>query len=199
MRYTVDRSSAIVLMPSESIAANSPPPRYAIRIARRSDLPWLAAIELDAAALLSGHAPPSVLALVTPPEELEKAASQNLLWVALADDVPVGFAHVMLLEPDNAHLQELDVHPQHGRRGLGRKLVLAVCDWAAALGYGVTLCTFRDVPWNMPFYERLGFEVVASDELSPVLASIVANETERGLDPAHRVVMRWRSEKRDSR
>ena len=177
----------------EAIVAVRESSTYRIAIARPSDLPLLGAIELAAAALLAGHAPQSVLDAVTPLDELEEAASQNLLWVALADDVPVGFAHVKLLEPQNAHLHELDVHPRHGRRGLGRKLVLAVCDWAAANGHEVTLCTFRDVPWNMPFYARLGFEVLAPDELSPALAAIVADEAERGLEPAHRVVMRRRS------
>src|SRR4051812_2904286 len=98
-------------------------PTYAIARARPRDLPQLASIESAAASLLMGHAPAAVLAEVTPLAELEEATSQNLLWVALADDVPVGFAHVKLLEPNTAHLDELDVHPQHARRGLGRALV----------------------------------------------------------------------------
>ena len=166
---------------------------YAIAIARPRDLPLLQSIELAAATLLAGHAPPLVLLEATPLDEFEKAARQRLLWVALADDVPVGFAHVKLLGSRHAHLNELDVHPQHGRRGLGRKLVLAVCDWAAANGHMLTLCTFRDVPWNMPFYARLGFDVIAPHVLSPALASIVADETARGLDPARRVVMQYRA------
>jgi len=54
----------------------------------------------------------------------------------------------------------------------------------------VTLTTFRDVPWNMPFYERLGFEVVPTPALSPALRAVVDDETRRGLDPIRRVVMR---------
>jgi hypothetical protein len=54
----------------------------------------------------------------------------------------------------------------------------------------VTLSTFRDVPWNMPFYERAGFDVVPSNALSPALASIVDDEARRGLDMHRRVVMR---------
>lgn len=180
-------------MPNESLASDSPAIGYAIALARPSDLPVLGAIELAAATLLAGHAPASVLAEVTPLEELEEARTQRILWVALADDVPVGFAHVKLLEPRTAHLDELDVHPQHGRRGVGRQLVLAVCDWAATNDYdALTLSTFRDVPWNMPFYARLGFEVIAADKLSPALASIVADEIGRGLDPVRRVVMQRR-------
>lgn len=168
---------------------------YRISAARQSDLPLLAAVELTAARLLAGHAPESVLAETTSEEDLEDARRRGHLWVALSNDVPVGFAHVRLVEPGAAHLEELDVHPDHGRRGVGRRLVMAVCEWAAVAGYReVTLATFRDVPWNMPFYARLGFEVVPSGELSPALISVVRDEARRGLDPARRVVMRrsWR-------
>jgi len=113
------------------------------------------------------------------------------LWVALADDVPVGFAHVKVLEPTVAHLEEIDVHPEHGRRGLGTKLVMAVCAWAGRDGHrSVTLTTFRDLPWNMPFYARLGFQVIVPEEFSPALRSVIEDETRRGLDPTRRVAMR---------
>jgi GNAT superfamily N-acetyltransferase len=105
----------------------------------------------------------------------------------------VGFAHIEVVEPTAAHLEEIDVHPQHGRRGLGTKLVRAICTWAIGAGYDpVTLTTFRDVPWNMPFYARLGFEVIPSEALSPGLRSVVQDETRRGLDPTRRVAMRHR-------
>ena len=178
-------------MPNDHAAGRSRRvPTYAIAFARRRDLPQLASIELGAARLLTGHAPAPVLAEVTSLEELETARRQQLLWVALADDAPVGFAHVKLLEARSAHLDELDVHPDHGRRGVGRQLVMTVCDWAAAKGYAtVTLSTFRDPPWNMPFYARLGFDVIAPDDLSPALIAVVADEQSRGLDPMRRVVM----------
>ena len=164
---------------------------YGIAAARPGDLPLLPGIELAAAALLAGHAPASVLAETTSRADLEDAERRGHLWVALADDVPVGFAHVKVLEPGTAHLQEIDVHPEHGRRGLGRRLVIAVCRWAATSGYAwVTLTTFRDVPWNMPFYARLGFEEIPREEISPALVSVVADETRRGLDPGRRVTMR---------
>lgn len=164
---------------------------YQITTARPSDLPQLPAIELAAARLLVGHAPESVLAETTGPEALEEAQRHGHLWVALADEVPVGFAHVKVLEPTAAHLTEIDVLPEHGRRGLGTKLVRAVCEWAAAQGYrAVTLTTFREVLWNMPFYARLGFEAIPAGELSPALQAILTDETRRGLDPARRVAMR---------
>jgi predicted N-acetyltransferase YhbS len=85
----------------------------------------------------------------------------------------------------------LDVHPVHGRRGLGRRLVTAICEWATERGIGaVTLSTFRDPRWNRPFYASLGFRVIPRDTLSPALTVIVADEIRRGLDPDQRVVMR---------
>ncbi|MGH9222075.1 MAG: GNAT family N-acetyltransferase, partial [Vicinamibacterales bacterium] len=89
------------------------------------------AIELAAATSLAGHAPASVLAETTSQAELEDAQQCGYLWVARADEVPVGFAHVKVLEPGIAHLEEIDVHPEHGRRGIGRRLVITVCRWAA--------------------------------------------------------------------
>lgn len=164
---------------------------YTIAAARPCDLPLLPAIELAAAALLAGRAPASVLAETTSQADLEDAERRGHLWVALADDAPVGFAHVAVLEPGIAHLQEIDVRPEHGRRGLGRRLVITVCRWAATNGYAwVTLTTFRDVPWNMPFYARLGFEEIPREELGPALLSVIDDETRRGLDPDRRVPMR---------
>ncbi|HST06924.1 MAG TPA: GNAT family N-acetyltransferase, partial [Gemmatimonadaceae bacterium] len=164
---------------------------YSIATARPSDIPLLPAIELAAARLLVGHAPESVLAESTSLSVLRRVQSAGQLWVAIADDVPVGFAHVEILEPGSAHLHELDVHPDHGRRGVGTRLVRTVTAWAAASGYGsVTLSTFRDVPWNMPFYSRLGFEAIPPQSLTPALGALVADEARRGLDPASRVVMR---------
>ena len=81
--------------------------------------------------------------------------------MALAKNVPVGFAHVGILEPLVAHLKEVDVHPDHGHRGIGTRLVMAVCKSVGLAGYAfVTLTTFRDVPWNMPLYAKLGFQEV---------------------------------------
>jgi len=164
---------------------------YHIAPARPQDLPQLPAIELAAARLLAGHAPQSVLNETTSLDVLRRAQRHGQLWVALAADEPVGFAHAELLERDAVHLEEIDVHPDHGRRGLGTKLVRQVCEWAARHGFeSVTLTTFRDVPWNMPFYGRLGFSVVPADQLSASLRAVIDDETRRGLEPAGRVVMK---------
>src|SRR5262252_2669478 len=165
-------------------------PHYSIARARPEDLSELTKIELAAARLLAGHAPESVLCETTSQEEFQKALRNGHLWVALAADAPVGFAHVEVIDARSAHLEEIDVLPAHGRRGVGTRLVDQVCRWAASAGHSsVTLTTFRDVPWNMPFYERLGFRVIPGAKLSSALRAIVDNETRRGLDPSRRVAM----------
>src|SRR5215468_1440171 len=115
-------------------------PLYTIALAEPRDLSALPAIELAAARLLVGHAPESVLTETTSHEELRDAQRLGHLWVARLDDQPVGFAHVKIVEARHAHLAEIDVRPDHGRRGLGRQLVMVVCTWAAGQGYeSVTL------------------------------------------------------------
>jgi GNAT superfamily N-acetyltransferase len=105
----------------------------------------------------------------------------------------VGFAHVIILESGLAHLEELDVLPDHGRRGLGSKLLEEVREWVKARAYqALTLTTFREPPFNMPFYRRRGFTECPPEALTVDLRNIVSHETRRGLDPEKRVVMIWR-------
>ncbi len=167
-------------------------PTYRVEPAQATDLEHLPAIERAAVSLFApGQIPDGLRTDVTPIEELRAAHDAGLLWVARAStELVVGFALVDLLA-GGPHLEEIDVHPDHGRRGVGRALVEAVLDWAWAAGHrAVTLTTFRDVAWNAPFYQRLGFRVLARSELTAELDAIVGNERARGLDPGRRVVMR---------
>jgi len=168
-------------------------PGYAIHRAAPEHLAALPAIERAAARLFEGMGlPDEVMNDATGAAGFREACEEGLLWVALAPGgAAVGFALVEQLG-DCAHLEELDVHPDHGRRGVGAALVRAVCDWAREEGLpGVTLTTFRDVPWNAPFYTRLGFREIPSAERSAELAEQVRDEATRGLDPARRAVMRF--------
>ncbi|ROP41605.1 GNAT family N-acetyltransferase [Saccharothrix texasensis] len=111
------------------------------------------------------------------------------VWVA-ADPDPVAWIAVEVLTEDRAaHVEQVCVHPDHARRGIGAALLDHVERWAAARGLAaLTLTTFRDIPWNAPYYRRLGFREVAV--LSPGLTAVVAAEAARGLDPATRVCLR---------
>jgi GNAT superfamily N-acetyltransferase len=121
----------------------------------------------------------------------DQAAREGRVWtaVARASGLPVGFALATIVD-GSAHLYEMDVHPDHGRRGLGTALVGAVVEWARGKRLPcVTLTTFRHLPWNGPFYRRLGFEALSPTELTPGLAQLLEREVRDGLDGSKRVAM----------
>ena len=174
-------------------------PAYSIVRARPHHVRALSAIELAAAQLLRGHAPEVVLSKTTDLRTFSDAAARGQLWVAVTGETTVGFALVRMLAADLPHLDELDVEPSHGRRGVGTALVRAVCNWATVSGYStLTLTTFRTVPWNLPFYARLGFSEIPPHLLRPELAAVMSDEADRGLAPEARAVMSYQCAARDS-
>jgi ribosomal protein S18 acetylase RimI-like enzyme len=115
------------------------------------------------------------------------------------DDLAVGYVIVDVLdEPGpghgsgrSAHIEQVSVDPRFAGRRVGARLVDHVAAEARRRGLdAVTLTTFRDVPWNAPYYEGCGFRTLAEDELGPGLRRVRAEEAAHGLDPALRVCMR---------
>jgi GNAT superfamily N-acetyltransferase len=122
--------------------------------------------------------------------ELSEYASGGRGWVATDDDTPIAYAVVDVID-GNAHVEQVSVHPDHQGRGIGRALLDRVAEWARSNGMpAMTLTTFRDVEWNQPLYEHLGFVVMTDDEVGPELVELVAEEAEDGLDPELRSCMR---------
>jgi GNAT superfamily N-acetyltransferase len=166
---------------------------YEISLAAPRHVVALPEVERAAGRLFSPDDLPEELRdLVIPVAELREAQQAGQLWVACCPgDQPVGFGLVKMLA-GLPHLEELSVDPQHGRRGVGTSLVGAICAWARSGGHAsLTLTTFGHVPWNRPFYERLGFRVLADDELTPALRRVLDAESEEGLDASKRVAMRY--------
>jgi len=164
---------------------------YSIRLATVAELPKLQDIERAAAALfLQTDYACMADADLTPFDLLCQQCQKALVWVAArADDQPVGFVITLPLD-GRLYLQEIDVHPSYGRRGLGTRLILAVSEWAKRNGYNaLTLSTFREVPWNAPFYARLGFVVIEETQLSPGLRDVREEEASHGLPIKDRVCM----------
>jgi GNAT superfamily N-acetyltransferase len=123
-------------------------------------------------------------------EALADYVDDGRAWVSTEDDKPVGYAIVDIVV-GLAHLEQLSVLPDHGRKGHGTALLEHVCKWAAHEGYeAVTLTTFADVAWNAPFYARNGFAVIADADIGPELRALRNLEAEHGLDPTKRVCMR---------
>lgn len=162
---------------------------YFIRLARPDDLPTLPLIEKAAAALFRD----TPYAFIAEDDDLISAEvnlASEYVWVMVdRDDQPVGFAIVHIHET-TIHLHELDVHPQHARQGLGRQLIETVATWARERGASaLTLTTFHDIPWNGPYYSRLGFRELDTSELTPTLRLIIQKEAEVGLPIEQRIGM----------
>ena len=123
--------------------------------------------------------------------ELEPFRAGGRAWVAVDDaDRPVAYLLSAVVD-GCAHVEQVSVAPSHARRGLGAALVDHLAAVAASAGRpAVTLTTFRDVPWNAPYYERLGFTVVEPADQGPELRALVAEEARRIPGDAPRVAMR---------
>jgi RimJ/RimL family protein N-acetyltransferase len=164
---------------------------YTIRPGCKEDIAFLPNIEIAAGKLFleaglvhTANKPPLAM------DFLLNQARKGMLWV-ICDmlDHPIGFA-VLLNLGTGIHLEEIDVHPTHARRRLGTRLIEHLCDWAFVKGYAkMTLITFKDLPWNAPFYQKLGFKTVGTDELNPQLEKLLANETLQGVPAEQRICM----------
>ncbi len=155
---------------------------HAVRPARARDLPLIAGIEDSGTALFEevlGDLTGDVLASPGPSGR-ERAAEPGFILVA--GDPAIGFAHVVDME-SHAHLDQISVHPEHGRRGVGTALLEAAAERAALGGHGsLTLTTYADLPWNGPFYARHGFvEVSDGEPRTAAQLAISANEERLGL------------------
>lgn len=106
------------------------------------------------------------------------------------DGTPVAYL-VHSVVDDAWHVGQVSVHPDHGRRGLGRELMEQLAQRGRRQGAkALTLTTFRDVEWNAPYYARCGFEVMPEHEWGPELREIRRREGAAGLDREPRVCMR---------
>ncbi|MFI0787133.1 GNAT family N-acetyltransferase [Streptomyces lydicus] len=153
-----------------------------------AELPLLRAIERAAGAPFRALGMAAV-ADDEPPTLAELTAFQRAgrALAAYVDGRPVGY---LLRAPVDGctHIEQVSVHPAHARRGIGRALI----DRAERDGgpVALTLTTFAEVPWNAPYYARLGFRPLTDAELTPGLRALRAREAELGLDRWPRVGMR---------
>ncbi|MFE1941744.1 GNAT family N-acetyltransferase [Streptomyces massasporeus] len=163
-----------------------------IRLATRAELPALQDIERAAGAPFRDLGMPEI-ADDEPPalDILERYRRAGRCWVAADEgDLPTAY---LLAEPmDGAlHIEQVSVHPRAARRGVGRALLAHAADRAREEGLtALTLTTFTDVPWNAPYYARLGFRPLPEADLTPGLRVIRATEAAHGLDRWPRVCMR---------
>lgn len=166
---------------------------YRVRKADPADVPALMEAESAAAERFAGHPlGERFMATPTPEAAFREALAEERLFAAEAPDGrAIGFA-VAGEVGGLAHLEEVSVDPAHGRRGVGEALVGAVIAWARERGHrAITLTTLESVPWNAPWYRKLGFRNISPEQLSEPLRALLAEEAERGVGrPPERVAMR---------
>ncbi|MGF7119850.1 GNAT family N-acetyltransferase [Rhodococcus sp. TAF43] len=162
-----------------------------IRLAEPADLPHLPEIDVAAGSAFRDVGMDAIADDDPPPLALfETHFAEGRLWVwAEHAQRPVAFCLVDVVD-GNAHIEQISVHPSHARRAIGAALIDHLDEWARDRGLPeLTLTTFVDVPWNGPYYRRLGFTAIADDDLGPGLRAVLDAESERGLDRWPRIAM----------
>lgn len=167
---------------------------YNIRKTNLSDFEYLSVVEFSASNVfrtlqdLAWIADDNGMSLVEHKRYLEEGFS----WVAvdsLSQDI-VGFLTAEIVEGDY-YVGEVSVSDGHQQKGIGSALFGVALKQAQSLGLdAATLTTFIDVPWNAPYYEKLGFVILTSDTLPPYLQRILRAEEIAGLPIDRRCAMR---------
>lgn len=164
---------------------------WSLRLARPADAELMPAIESAASVVFADDPDLANFDYDDPWEvpELQSLIRKGHCLVSHVGDQMVGF---LVTQPFSRelHIWEMDVLPAFQGRGIGAGLVRAVQVDARNSGFrALTLTTFRDLPWNAPFYARLGFEEVTALDAHPRLAGELANEAEDGLPAERRCAM----------
>lgn len=124
------------------------------------------------------------------PEVLRSYIRAGRAWVMDGIDHPVGYLVADIVD-GNAHIDQVSVRPEQRGHRLGKQLIDHLVGWAAEHGLpAVTLTTFTEVPWNGPYYARIGFRPVPAAEQTPGLRAVCAAEAAHGLQRWPRTCMR---------
>ena len=161
-----------------------------IRLAQPDELATAVAIDDDASALYAAAGIDLSFDDDHPYAVAERARWQRCLdagsvHFALDGETPVGFAAVESLG-GRPHLEQLSVRPAFGRRGIGSALLQTAIVFAAA---PLTLTTYRHLPWNAPWYARMGFRALAEHEQPDALKARMLEERRALPLPMMRVAM----------
>jgi len=121
---------------------------------------------------------------------------RGLVLVACDRASPVGF--VAMARVDGVpYVEQLSVRRAHGRRGIGRALLLRALRWSVAEGE-LWLVTYDHVAWNAPFYERMGFERVRDSDVPSGIARLLHAARDVLPAPDHRIAMACRGPRHEA-
>ncbi len=119
------------------------------------------------------------------------AAARGRVYLAVdAERRAVGFAALDIL--DHApYLDQLAVRRTDMRRGIGRLLLAHAMGWAVQRdGSALWLTTYAHLPFNGPYYERLGFVPIPEDACGPDVRQRLEEQRRVLPAPGERVAMR---------
>jgi predicted N-acetyltransferase YhbS len=160
-----------------------------LRLAIPAEIPLIREIERASAQRFIGLMDALAADEPSPVEALAARIASDGLLVAVDADTPIAFVMFRPVE-DGLYIEQLDVLPAFAGRRIGAALLDAVAERARSSGLArLTLSTFRDVPWNAPYYRRLGFADIADAALTPGSLEIRREHLARGLDESQRTFM----------
>ncbi|MCC3774376.1 GNAT family N-acetyltransferase [Streptomyces sp. UNOB3_S3] len=162
-----------------------------IRAVSSEDLPLLQDIERAAGRCFRDIGMPEIADdEPLPITELARYQHAGMAWVAVdRADTPVAYLIAEHID-GNFHVEQVSVRPESARQRIGRSLLDHLARRAEAEGIpALTLTTFKDVPWNAPYYARCGFQPVAEHALGPGLRTVREREAAHGLDRWPRLAM----------
>lgn len=161
-----------------------------IRLASADDVPKVAPLEQAAGEVFRSIGMDAVAD--DPPiadSILLQAVEDQRLWVAVEYGVLKAYLLGEFL-PQSLHIDQVTVHPKAARRGLGALMIESVSADPRSKKRGlITLTSFANVPWNAPYYERIGFLDIAESEWPEGVAGKVDADQQHGLNAWPRVVM----------
>jgi ribosomal protein S18 acetylase RimI-like enzyme len=158
-----------------------------LRPARPDEIETIRALERASAQRFVGRMDALAADEPSPAAVLAARIADGGLMIAVEDQAVAGFAMFRPVE-DRLYVEQIDVLPAFAGRRIGAALLDAATERARTAGLaGLSLSTFREIPWNAPYYRRLEFVDVAA--LTPGMAAIRAEHLARGLDEGARVFM----------
>lgn len=161
-----------------------------IRLATDIDLQRLVDIEVEAGQLFHAVGLSEIAEDAPQTADLREAVAAERVWVTCVGAEVAGYITAGVID-GNAHIAQVSVAPDYAGRGIGRALIEFVEAWGRTAGCpATTLTTFRDVPWNGPYYLRLGYDVLPDNQLGPELARTMAHEASLpGIEASRRCAM----------
>lgn len=166
--------------------------RISICLAREEDIPKLAGVERSAAKIFRHVGKHFLLDGPTvAPSLLRSMAASKHLWVAIEEaGEPVGFIGGYELR-GSFYVAEISIAEAAQGKGIGKTLMRCMVEDVKIEGFlEVTLVTYRDLPWNGPWYRRLGFEEVEVGLMGKEYERLLEAEKEHGIDIEERCIMR---------